>query len=468
MHGDAAFAGQGVVYETMQMQDLVDFTVGGTIHIVINNQIGFTTTPREARTGLYSTDIGKAVDAPIIHVNADEPELVDLALEFAVEYRQKFKKDVVIDVIGYRRYGHNELDQPSFTQPLMYKIIEKTPPVYIKYRDRLLQEGLITEKQVEEFEAKYNAHLEQAYMKSRTAKFDREKWIAKAFENIAKPTAQHGNIHDTGVNTETLRELGRKITTLPADLKPHPMIKKIYEARLKSIEEGKNIDWATGEALAWATLLEDGYGVRLSGQDVERGTFSHRHAVVNDQEKDRKYLAVASILSEEDKYRLTVCNSHLSEFGVLNFEYGYSIANPNYLVKWEAQFGDFANGAQIAIDNFIASAESKWGVSSGLVLLLPHGYDGQGPEHSSCRIERLLQLSDDDPYDADSIEVYRTNLDMQLQETNIQVCNPSTSANYFHVLRRQLRRTYRKPLFIPSPKRLLKFRGVSIFHAYHR
>eukprot|EP00331_Platyophrya_macrostoma_P030762 CAMPEP_0176456844 /NCGR_PEP_ID=MMETSP0127-20121128/31545_1 /TAXON_ID=938130 /ORGANISM="Platyophrya macrostoma, Strain WH" /LENGTH=1003 /DNA_ID=CAMNT_0017846911 /DNA_START=45 /DNA_END=3056 /DNA_ORIENTATION=+ len=462
LHGDAAFAGQGVVYETMQMQDLIDFTVGGTIHVVINNQIGFTTTPKEARTGLYSTDVAKAVDAPIIHVNGDEPELVDLALEFAVEYRQKFKKDVVIDVIGYRRYGHNELDQPSFTQPLMYKIIDKTPPVYNKYRDRLIKEGVLTEEQANEIEKKYNDRLEQSYTKSRTSKFDREKWIARSYENIAKPTSQHGSIHDTGVDTATLQDLGRKICTLPSDLKPHPMIKKIYEQRLKSIEEGKSIDWATGEALAWATLLTDGYGVRLSGQDVERGTFSHRHAVVNDQEKDRKYLPVASILPEEDKHKLTVCNSHLSEYGVLNFEYGYSIANPNYLVKWEAQFGDFANGAQIPIDNFIVSGESKWNVASGLVILLPHGYDGQGPEHSSCRIERLLAASDDDPYDASSIQTYRTNLDMQLQETNIQVCNPSTSANYFHVLRRQLRRNYRKPLLIPSPKKLLKFRGANM------
>eukprot|EP00331_Platyophrya_macrostoma_P011783 CAMPEP_0176429856 /NCGR_PEP_ID=MMETSP0127-20121128/13936_1 /TAXON_ID=938130 /ORGANISM="Platyophrya macrostoma, Strain WH" /LENGTH=999 /DNA_ID=CAMNT_0017811693 /DNA_START=78 /DNA_END=3077 /DNA_ORIENTATION=- len=461
LHGDAAFAGQGVVYETMQMQDLFDYTVGGTIHIVINNQIGFTTTPREARTGLYCTDVAKAVDAPIIHVNGDEPELVDLALEFAVEYRQKYKKDVVIDIIGYRRYGHNELDQPSFTQPLMYKIIDKTPPVYNKYRDRLLKEGVLTEEKVAEMEKKFNDFLEKAYQESRTSKFDREKWIASAFENVAKPTAQHGSVNDTGVAIDILKDLGKKITTLPDDLHPHPQIKKIYENRLKSIEEGKNIDWATGEALAWVTLLKDGYGIRLSGQDVERGTFSHRHAVVNDQNKDRKYMPIAAVLSEEDRYRYHVCNSHLSEYGVLNFEYGYSIANPNYLVQWEAQFGDFANGAQIPIDNFIVSGESKWNVASGLVCLLPHGFDGQGPEHSSCRIERLLSASDDDPMDINAIKQYEKDMDLQLRETNIQVCNPSTSANYFHVLRRQLRRSYRKPLLIPSPKKLLKYKGAN-------
>lgn len=342
----------------------------------------------------------------------------------------------------------------------MYKIIDKTPPVYKKYCDKLLKEGVITEKEIQEMENKFNTHLEDAYQKSRTTKFDREKWMAKAFENIAKPSTQHGGINDTGVATSIIKDLGRKICTLPADLHPHPQIKKIYENRLKSVEEGKNIDWATGEALAWATLLSDGYGIRLSGQDVERGTFSHRHAVVNDQNKDRKYLPIASILPEEDRYKYHVCNSHLSEFGVLNFEYGYSIANPNYLVQWEAQFGDFANGAQIAIDNFIVSGESKWNVASGLVLLLPHGFDGQGPEHSSCRIERLLSASDDDPMDIASHKEYEKNLDLQLQDTNIQVCNPTTSANYFHVLRRQLRRNYRKPLLIPSPKKLLKFRGV--------
>ena len=343
----------------------------------------------------------------------------------------------------------------------MYKIIGETKPVYKKYSEKLLKEGLLTEEMIQQAERRHTAVYERAYELSRSGKFDREKWVAQAFENIAEPTSAHGSIFDTGVASATLRDLGSKICTLPSDLTPHPQIKKIYENRYKSIQEGKNIDWATSEALAWATLLTDGYGVRLSGQDSVRGTFSHRHAGVKDQNTDRKYFPISSILSEEEKHRYHVCKSHLSEAGVLNFEYGYSIANPNYLVQWEAQFGDFANGAQVAIDCYITSGELKWNVECGLVLLLPHGFDGQGPDHSSCRLQRLLAASDDDPYNFEAHKEYEKDPDLQLQRTNIQICNPSTAANYFHVLRRQLRRNYRKPLFIPAPKKLLKYRGVN-------
>ena len=418
MHGDAAFAGQGVVYETLQMQDLVDYTVGGTVHIVVNNQIGFTTTPKEARTGLYSTDVAKTIDAPIIHVNADEPELVDAVFNLALDYRMQFNKDFVVDLIGYRRYGHNELDQPAFTQPLMYKIIGSMPPVYEKYTKKLLEEGVLSVEQVKERVASYNKILEEAYGKSRSEKFDPNQWKTTPWEDIFKPNAI-GELKYTGVNLNALQDLGRKINTLSSDIIPHPQIKKIYEARLHSIETGKGIDWGTAEALSWVTLIQEGYGIRLSGQDVERGTFSHRHAVINDQTKDKKYTPILSVTPAERRHLLTISNSHLSEFGVLGFEYGYSIANPNILVMWEGQFGDFGNEAQVMIDNFITSGESKWGCQTGVTMLLPHGFDGQGPEHSSARLERFLQLSDDD-YTKPNIES-PTNYEKHFESSNLQV-----------------------------------------------
>jgi len=460
IHGDAAFAGQGVVYETIQMYDLEDYKVGGTIHIISNNQIGFTTTQRDARSGLYCTDIGKAAEAPIFHVNADEPELVDQVLELALAYRLKFKKDVVVDIVGYRRFGHNELDQPAFTQPLMYQIINKTKPVFEKYCDKLLAEGVLTKEVIQENITKNNKRLDQAYEKSRTQKFEQENWILKPAEDILE-SFRHGPPRDTGVEIPLLKELGTKITTLPDTVKAHPQVKKIYEARYHSIQEGKGIDWATAESLAFASLIHDGYGVRLSGEDVERGTFSHRHAVIWDQTTDAKYVPMKQLVAPEDRYRVTFSNSHLSEFGVLGFEYGHSLANPNFLSIWEAQFGDFANEAQVIIDNFLASGESKWGTQSGLVLLLPHGYDGQGPEHSSARLERFLELSDDDIFNIPTKEQYKSQKELPFLNCNIQVCVPTTASNYFHLLRRQLRRNFRKPLVVMAPKKLLKYKGAA-------
>ncbi len=441
------------------MYDLEDYKIGGTIHIVSNNQIGFTTTQRDARSGLYSTDIGKAGEAPIFHVNADEPELVDQVLELALAYKLKFKKDVVVDIIGYRRFGHNELDQPAFTQPLMYEIINKTKPVFEKYTDKLLAEGVLTKELLQEHLDRNNQRLEKAFEKSKSQSFQQESWILKPAEDILENN-KHGPPRDTDVELPILKELGKKITTLPADVKVHPQLKKIYEARYTSIEEGKGIDWGTGEALAFASLITDGYGVRLSGEDVERGTFSHRHAVVWDQAKDTKYIPLKQLLPPEDRYRVTFSNSHLSEFGVLGFEDGHSLANPNILSLWEAQFGDFANEPQVIIDNFLASGESKWGTQSGLVMLLPHGYDGQGLEHSSARLERFLELSDDNIFNIPTKQQYKTDKELPFLSCNMQVCVPTTAANYFHLLRRQLRRRFRKTLIIMSPKKLLRHKGV--------
>ena len=345
----------------------------------------------------------------------------------------------------------------------MYQIIAKTKPVYEKYAERLLNEGVVTKEYLQQEVEKYNKRLEVAYENSRAQKFEQEKWIIKPAEDILEST-RHGPPRDTGVEIPLLKEIGKKITTIPPEVTPHPLLKKIYEARYKSIEDGKGIDWATAESLAFASLATDGYGVRLSGEDVERGTFSHRHCVVFDQNKDSKYIPIKQLLPEQDKHRVTFTNSHLSEFGVLGFEYGYTLANPNILCLWEAQFGDFANEAQVIIDNFIASGESKWGTQSGIVMLLPHGYDGQGPEHSSARLERFLELSDDDPFNIPTQEQYKGDKNISFTLSNIQVCVPTTPANYFHLLRRQLRRNFRKPLIIMSPKKLLRHKLVRILY----
>ena len=433
MHGDASFAGQGVVYETLQMQDLANYTVGGTVHIVVDNQIGFTTTPKEARSGLYSTDVAKTIDAPIIHVNADEPELVGEIFDIALDYRMQFNKDIVIDLVGYRRYGHNELDQPLFTQPLMYKIIESMPPIYEKYTKKLLDEGILNNEHVKDKVASFNKILEEALVKSKSEKFDANQWKTAPWEDIFQPKAIE-ELKDKGLSLSTLQDLGRKITVL-TDITPHPQIKKIYEARMQSIETGKNIDWATAESLSWATLIQEGYGIRLSGQDVERGTFSHRHAIINDQIKDKKYIPILSVTPPERRHLVTISNSNLSEFGVLGFEYGYSTANPNILVMWEAQFGDFGNEAQVMIDNFIASGECKWGTQTGITVLLPHGFDGQGPEHSSARLERFLQLSDDDYTHPRVTGEYQKDYEKQFETSNLQVIHKSrANVNWFRLL----------------------------------
>ncbi|CAD8094539.1 unnamed protein product [Paramecium sonneborni] len=459
IHGDAAVSGQGIVYESLQMADLEGYKSGGIIHVVSNNQIGFTTVPKDSRSGLYCTDIAHAIQAPVIHVNADEPELVDKVFKIATEYRYKFKRDIFIDLVGYRRYGHNEQDQPKFTQPIMYEKIDKAPPVFIKYSEKLIAQGIVTKEQVDQLMKTHENNLELAYQKSRQMDYNLKDWQPVPWEMIKVPLLW-GRIKDTGVPLNILKTLGEKINKIPNEFNAHPQIRKFYEERLSWIQKDQPIDFATAEALAFGTLLHEGFNIRLSGEDVQRATFSHRHAVIHDQKdpNGQDYVPLHNVIPKGQENRLNIYNSHLSEYGVLGFDYGYSITNPNTLVLWEAQFGDFANGAQIVIDNYIASAESKWDVDSGLVMLLPNGMDGQGPEHSSGRIERFLQLSDDDP------AVFQKNLGVrltrQMRNSNMQVVQCTTPANYFHALRRQLRRDFRKPLIAMTSKRLLRLQAA--------
>jgi 2-oxoglutarate dehydrogenase E1 component len=458
VHGDAAFAGQGICYETMQMADLYNYTTGGTIHFVVNNQIGFTTTPIEARSGLYCTDLAKTIGAPVFHVNADDVVAVDKCCRMAAEYRQKFKKDVIVDIIGYRKYGHNELDQPSFTQPLMYEQVRKMRNVLDIFEEKLIADGILTkEKAKTEFRDKIWEHMTEKYNIAREKEAKKEDWVPSEWDTIKVPKNMR-EFRNTGLPLKKLVSIGTKITTIPEDFDAHRMIRKIYDARLESITTGKAIDWGTAEALAMATLIDEDFRVRISGQDVERGTFSHRHAVVHSQSRDEEYVPLGKF-NEGRTRKFIATNSHLSENAVLGFEYGYSIVNPNTLTIWEAQFGDFYNGAQAMIDQFVSSGEAKWDVASGLVILLPHGYDGAGPEHSSGRVERFLEMCDDDP---DHIPEWKENyFNDTLKRHNWQVVNSSTSANYFHLLRRQMHREYRKPLIVMAPKKLLKHKGAS-------
>lgn len=414
MHGDAAFAGQGVVYESMQMSNLEDFTTGGVLHVIMNNQIGFTTSPRDGRSTPFCSDIGKTVEAPIIHVNADDPLAVDFVFKVAAEYSRKFPKDIIIDIIGYRRMGHNELDQPTFTQPMMYKKIAGRESVLKIYEKQLIEDGSITQVELDAYKAKIKSLMESYYKDASNNKFEEHEWVSKQWENIN--VKKYSAPQDTGVSINKLKSLGEKINTIPSDFALHRNIKKIYDLRLQSIKEGKNIDWGTAEALAFATLLDEGYTVRLTGQDVERGTFSHRHGVLHDQNTGAKYEPLKVIPNIPQNFQLH--NSHLSEFAVLGFELGFSYYSPDTLCMWEAQFGDFVNGSQIIIDQFISSGESKWNVPSGITLLLPHGMDGNGPEHSSCRIERFLELMDDDHRNIPDIETERV---FQIQKSNMQV-----------------------------------------------
>jgi 2-oxoglutarate dehydrogenase E1 component len=449
LHGDAAFAGQGVVYESMQMSNLDNFTTGGVLHVICNNQIGFTTTPLDSRSTPFCTDIGKVIEAPIIHVNAEDPIAIDFVFKTAAELSRKFQNDIIIDVIGYRKHGHNELDQPMFTQPLMYQKIQQRASVLDNFQERLIKEG-IPKEELDGIRKRIVDELEKRYSEAGTKSAEQKEWVPKQWEDHTM--AKYSAPQDTGVKVETLKSLGEKINTIPSDFVLHPQLKKHYEQRLTAVREGKGIDWATAESLAWAHLLQEGYTVRLSGQDVERGTFSHRHAVLHDQKTGKKYTPLMSMAKNPNHFQIH--NSHLSEFAVLGFELGFSYYSPDSLVIWEAQFGDFANGAQTIADQFISSGESKWNVASGLTLLLPHGMDGQGPEHSSSRIERFLEMMDDD---------YRKIPDasLQIQGTNMQICNPTYSANYFHLLIRQMKRQFRKPLIIPSPKKLLRLKGAN-------
>ncbi|KAJ3224012.1 2-oxoglutarate dehydrogenase E1 component [Clydaea vesicula] len=459
LHGDAAFAGQGVVYETLGMSDLPSYTTGGCIHIIANNQVGFTTDPRFSRSTPYCSDVAKTVNAPILHVNGDDVEAVVFALEFASDWRAKFKKDVVVDLVCYRKYGHNETDQPGFTQPLMYQKIKGMTPVAKKYVEQLLSEGEITKEEIEALKARVWDILEKNYEASKTYKANSAEWVSSTwpgFKSPAELAAVTVTTKPTGVNKGMLEHIGRQTTLYPEeDFKVHPNLQKILKQRRDSVLNGHGIDYATAEALAFGSLLAEGSHVRLSGQDVERGTFSQRHSVLHDQNSDAllvplNNLVVPDIVSSQAHF--TVCNSSLSEYGILGFELGYSFVSPNQLVMWEAQFGDFANTAQCIIDQFISCGEQKWLQRTGLTLLLPHGYDGQGPEHSSARIERFLQMCDEDPYQMpDPIGTEKKSYSRQHQDINMAVVYPSTPSNYFHVLRRQIHRDFRKPALLRHP-----------------
>ncbi|XP_068637184.1 uncharacterized protein [Aristolochia californica] len=452
IHGDGSFAGQGVVYETLHLSALPNYTTGGTIHIVVNNQVAFTTDPRAGRSSQYCTDVAKALNAPIFHVDGDDVEAVVHVCELAAEWRQTFHSDVVVDIVCYRRFGHNEIDEPSFTQPKMYQVIRNHPRALDIYQNQLLQSGQLSKEDIEKINNKVNTILNEEYEKSKDYVPRKRDWLSAYWSGFKSPE-QLSRVRNTGVKPEILKNVGKAITTLPETFKPHKGVKRIYDQRAQMIETGEGIDWAVGEALAFATLLVEGNHVRLSGQDVERGTFSHRHAVIHDQETGEQYCPLDHILLNQNEEMFTVSNSSLSEFGVLGFELGYSMENPNSLVLWEAQFGDFSNGAQVMFDQFISSGEAKWLRQTGLVVLLPHGYDGQGPEHSSARLERFLQMSDDNPYVIPEMD---PTLRTQIQECNWQVVNVTTPANYFHVLRRQIHREFRKPLIVMSPKNLLR------------
>jgi len=436
LHGDAAFAGQGIIMECFGFSGLRGYNTGGTIHFVINNQVGFTTSPQFARSSPYPSDIAKMVAAPILHVNGDDPEAVTFACKVATEYRDTFKRDVVIDMWCYRRFGHNEGDEPGFTQPLMYDVIRQHPPVSAIYNARLVKEGVINDNWTSQTEAEFVETLEREFEAAKSYKVNKADWFEGDWTGFAAPreAITEKRSADTGLSVDMVAELGRQLTTVPEGLTIHKTLGRILEAKKSMFESGEGFDWATGEALAFGSLLKEGYGVRLSGQDSGRGTFSHRHAVWVDQKDGHKYIPLSAL----DR-GFQVLDSPLSEFGVLGFEYGYASTAPNTLVMWEAQFGDFANGAQVIVDQFISSGEAKWLRVNGLVMMLPHGYEGQGPEHSSARLERYLQLCAED---------------------NMQVANCTTPANYFHMLRRQMVRKFRKPLIIMTPKSLLRHKSA--------
>ncbi|KAK9741391.1 hypothetical protein RND81_03G102100 [Saponaria officinalis] len=456
--------GQGVVYETLHLSALPSYTTGGTIHIVINNQVAFTTDPKSGRSSEYCTDVGKALDAPIFHVNGDDLEAVVHVCELAADWRQTFHSDVVIDIVCYRRFGHNEIDDPSFTQPTMSKVIRSHPPVLEIYKNKLLKSGKLSKGDIDEIQKKVYRILNEEFEASKSYVPRNIDWLEANWAGLKSPD-QPAQIQDTGVKPDIVRTVGKAISTLPENLKAHRVVKKIYEQRHKMIETGQGVDWALAEALAFGSLLVEGFHVRLTGQDVERGTFSHRHAVVIDQDTEDRYYPLKHVLENQRSEMFTISNSSLSEYGVLGFELGYSMENPNSLVLWEAQFGDFANGAQVIFDQFLSSGEAKWLRQTGLVALLPHGYDGQGPEHSSARLERFLQMCNDNPHEIPTDTI------RQIQECNWQVVNVTTPANYFHVLRRQVHRDFRKPLIVMSPKNLLRHKDcksdLSEFYDIH-
>ena len=439
LHGDAAFAGQGIVAECFGLSGLVGHKTGGTIHIVVNNQIGFTTTPHHSRSSPYPTDIGMMTEAPIFHVNGDDPEAVVHAAKVATEFRQNFSKDVVIDIFCYRRFGHNEGDEPMFTQPKMYSIIKKHKSTLQIYSDRLVEEGLVPEGDIEDMKTEFQIRLNEEFEVAKSYMPNDADWLDGRWSHL-KPANPDIDIRDTGVAESQIKQIGKALVSVPAEFNIHKTLARLLEGRKKRFASGKNFDWSDAEAMAFATLLLEGYPVRLSGQDSVRGTFSQRHSAIIDQVTEERYFPLNNI--DEKQAKIEVIDSMLSEFAVLGFEYGYSLAEPNALVLWEAQFGDFANGAQIMFDQFISPGEKKWLRMSGLTVLLPHGFEGQGPEHSSARLERFLQMSADD---------------------NWRVANCTTPSNYFHILRSQLHRDDRKPLILMTPKSLLRHK-LAISH----
>ncbi len=436
IHGDAAVSGQGIVPETLMMSELPGYKVGGSVHIVINNQIGFTTAPLYSRSGNYCTDIGKMVQCPIFHVNGDDVEAVIRAAHLCAEFRQTFKKDVFLDIVCYRRYGHNESDEPAFTQPQMYRAIAVKKSVRDIYAEKLVAEGTLSQAESDAIAKEWNAHLENEFAAAKSYKPNRADWLEGQWSGL-KPANGDDRRGETGVSPDLAQQVGRALTSVPEGFDLNSKIARQLDTKKKMFETGEGFDWGTAEALAFGTLAMEGYPVRLSGQDSGRGTFSQRHAVLVDQTTEKRYLPLNHIDSAQPA-KFEVHDSPLSEAAVLGFEYGFSTADPRTLVLWEGQFGDFVNGAQVIIDQFIASAETKWLRMSGLVMLLPHGFEGQGPEHSSARLERFLQLSAED---------------------NWQVVNCTTPANYFHVLRRQMRRDFRKPLIMMTPKSLLRHKA---------
>jgi 2-oxoglutarate dehydrogenase E1 component len=440
LHGDAAFAGQGVVAECLGLSGLRGHRTAGSVHFIINNQIGFTTNPRFGRSSPYPSDVAKMVEAPIFHANGDDPEAVVYAAKIATEFRQKFHKPVVVDMFSYRRHGHNEGDEPAFTQPLMYKAIASHPTTLEIYGQKLVDEGLLTVADIDKAKADWRARLEEEFEAGQNYRPNKADWLDGAWSGLkSAETGDAPRRGETGFAVEHLKAIGAKLTEVPEGFSLHKTVGRFLDNRRKAIETGAGIDWATAEALAFGTLMIDGHPVRLSGQDVERGTFSQRHSVLFDQDTEERFIPLNEFANGSARFE--VINSMLSEEAVLGFEYGYSLADPNALTLWEAQFGDFANGAQVVFDQFISSSEKKWLRMSGLVCLLPHGYEGQGPDHSSARLERFLQLCAED---------------------NMQVANLSTPANYFHALRRQLKRDFRKPLVLMTPKSLLRHkRAVS-------
>jgi 2-oxoglutarate dehydrogenase E1 component len=432
LHGDAAFAGQGLVAECFALSELRGYRTGGTIHFIVNNQIGFTTSPRFARSSPYPSDVAKTVQAPIFHVNGDDPEAVVHVAKVATEFRQTFKRDVVVDIFCYRRFGHNEADEPTFTQPLMYKAIAKKSRVHEIYAERLIAEGVIEAGDLKTMSDEFRDQMEKEASIAANFKPNKSDWLEGRWTGFEVASGDERRGLATA-SIDTLREVGRRICTPPRGFNLHRTLKRVLEARRKTIEDGEGIDWATAEALAFGTLCLEGSMVRLSGQDSGRGTFSQRHAVFVDQETEERFVPLNNLNPGQAPFE--VHDSLLSEMAVVGFEYGFSQTEPNALVLWEAQFGDFANGAQVIVDTFLASGEAKWMRMCGLVMLLPHGFEGQGPEHSSARLERYLQLCAED---------------------NIQVVNPTTPAQYFHVLRRQIHRKFRKPLIVMTPKSLLR------------